>query len=126
MPDDWIKRHQAGDAAGQDPDGYAGAILKRPDLYTLNGTLEEVLCYLDGYYDCMTHHEAAGSTRAQREYWDFLTWLKGQLPGPLESHHDLVRAVRTRHPEDSAALGYLAGEYDAYWSSLKVEEAAVP
>ena len=123
MPDEWIKRLQAGDAAEHEIGGYAAVVLARPQLYTLNSTLEEVLCYLDGYYDRMTHQDGTDYARAQREYWDFLTWLKGRLPGPLESHHDLVRAVRELYPEDSAAIGYLAGEYDAYWSSLKVAAA---
>ena len=76
-----------------------------------------MLCYLDGYYDRMTHDERAGSEMAQREYWDFLTWLRDRLPGPIDSHQDLVRSLRGRYPEgDDAALAYLAEEYRAYCS----------
>ena len=126
MPDEWLKRLQAGDAAEHESDGYAGTILTRPGLYTFNSTLEEVLCYLDGYYDRMTHDERAGSEMAQREYWDFLRWLRDRLPGPLGSHQDLVRSLRGRFPEDSAALAYLAEEYRGYCSSLGNEGPSAP
>ena len=126
--EEYLERELNGELSWWSYGSYAGTVLHRPQLYTLNSTLEEVFCYLDGRYDQMAHHDELGMKRATREYQGFQSWIENLLArkktGPGGRY--LIAPLRERHTDDAAALAWLAEEYRKYWGSLKPSEQPAP
>ena len=123
--EEYLERHQ--ELSWWSYGSYAGTVLHRPHLHTLNSTLEEVFCYLDGRYDQMAHHNGPGTERATREYWGFQAWIENllaQAKTGLGGRY-LIASLRERYADDTDALAWLAEEYRSYWESLKPAKSYV-
>ena len=67
---------------GDEGISFVEAVCFRPRMYTLNGTFEEVLCFLHGFYTGMITHntDQKANVFAKREWFNFLQWhdIQGQ------------------------------------------------
>jgi hypothetical protein len=94
---------------------FTESVLARPAMYTLGGTFEEVVAFLEGYYSGI----ARGNPYADpvQEWLAFQDWLADEVglsqPRPL-------REYRTLHPSSNAALLDLARRY-AYFKQVRLE-----
>src|SRR5687768_1987574 len=55
---------------------FVEAVCFRPKMYTINGTFEEVVCFLHGFFTGMVAHNANQKVSAftEREWFNFLQW----------------------------------------------------
>ena len=66
---------------------FAGAVIRRPRMYTLDGTFEEVVAFLEGYYSGLA--KADPRTTQVSEWYAFQQWLSKKLnisPSELWPH----------------------------------------
>jgi hypothetical protein len=104
-----------------DPDGLfrfgkVKSILSDPGMYTLSGTFEEVVCYLEAWYYALTR----ASIDAPDGYvWrNFQQWLAEEL---RVSRSDVFRHIRDTMPEDK--LAFLTSKWDEYEQLLYTDSS---
>lgn len=104
---------------------FVEAVCRRPRMYTLNGSLAEVICFLTGFYSGMVTHRryAPALRRVEREWHGFITWVVARLK--LRATHDwadVAAALHQRGLDDAAALNYLADLNSEYRAHLPEPE----
>ena len=73
---------------------FVESVLRRPTMYTFNGTFEEVTAFLEGYYSGLSLGIRPGSPgeRKSEDWWEFVHWLEERVAPPkgrlLESFRD--------------------------------------
>jgi hypothetical protein len=88
------------------------AACRYPRIYTLDGTFQEVVAFLEGFYAALEWRRAAPDEVA--EWKSVCEWLSGKLQrGPSERYFE---ALRRAYPEDGAALAQLATLWSEYRS----------
>jgi len=98
----------------------AEAVLHRPLMYTVRGTLDEAICYIHGYYTAVANHNANGYARtAKPEWFEFLRFLAERLTG---EHRNGLREIsvllRDAYPDDEAASAFLIRALEEYRASM--------
>ncbi len=86
--------------------------MERPYLYTLHGTYQEAVSYLEGYYNGFTHHridEGSGISNDAsdlRRYRSFTVWLAARYG--LSSGNEAFRRLgeQTEHPLEAVLKLY--------------------
>ena len=96
---------------------FPEAVLLRPAMYTLGGSYEETIAFLEGYHSGV----ARGAPHADpiREWEDFCEWLASRLSVPRS---EVFSTLRGRHSSGVAALSALLGElveYQSKWTDGK-------
>lgn len=89
---------------------FVESVCHRPKMYTINGTLEEVLCFLEGYY---SGNVKCSDQRAwqvvEDEWYGFTTWSSIRLSGSsLGGWRNLYDSLRQIHAEDATVLEHCA------------------
>jgi hypothetical protein len=93
----------------------AKAIFHRPKMYTINGTLEEVGAFLEGYYSGMA--KCQGALKEVEIWTGFLNWLSKRLSVESNGYHQLFSALRQSYPDDEEVFSKLQVWYREYWES---------
>jgi hypothetical protein len=95
---------------------FVTGICKRPQMYTINGTLEEVGAFLEGFYSGMCAHSRDKiAIEAVRFYWfDFCDWATNYLFGQEKNWVDLFQALKQLSPDESVGFAKLIELYDLY------------
>jgi hypothetical protein len=96
---------------------FIEAVCRRPRMYTATGTLEEVFCFLNGFYSGMIAH--TGDQRAvawaERDWFAFLEFANpANAASPNRDWLPLYQSLRQAHVEDAAAFAQLlawVGDY---------------
>ena len=103
---------------------FAEAVLHRPLMYTLRGTLDESLCFIDGYYHGVADHNPAGyAMLAKPEWFEFLRFLANRLSGENRIElRELVALLRETYPDDKAASAFLIRTLEEYRASMTRQE----
>jgi hypothetical protein len=86
---------------------FVEAVCRRPHMYTATGTLEEVFCFLNGFYSGMITHtdDQRAIARAERDWYAFLEFANPTNPlAPNRDWLALVKSLRQVHAEDAAAF----------------------
>jgi len=86
-------------------------------MYTLNGSLAEVICFLTGFYIGVTTHvpSAPGPRKVVDEWNGFSAWVLSRLELRATcGWADVAVALHQRGMDDAAALDYLAALDDEY------------
>ena len=78
---------------------FAEAVLLRPKMYTLGGTYEEVVAFLDGYFSGMA--KANPYVPPVLQWVAFQQWLAVQLSVPSS---DVFSTLKNAHYADQDAL----------------------
>jgi len=78
---------------------FAEAVLLRPKMYTLGGTYEEVVAFLDGYFSGMA--KANPYAPPVLQWVAFQQWLAVQLSVPSS---DVFSTLKNAHYADQDAL----------------------
>ena len=82
---------------------FTEAVLRRPAMYTVNGTFAEAVSFLEGYYSGMAHGNIDAPPAI--EWTDFRRWLAGRLG--VDSS-DSFKVIYHTHYEDCERLKALA------------------
>ena len=74
---------------------FAEAVLHRPTMYTLGGSYEEVIAFLQGYFSGMAQHRHEIPSPARR-WFAFEDWLRQELqvPPPSQRSEELFGVFR--------------------------------
>ena len=96
------------------------AVLVRPWMYTIGGTLEEVGAFLEGFYSGMAAHNRNPGAQAEAQRWfDFCIWAAAHIEGAAPGGwYHLFKALRQAYPEDAMAFARLAALYIAFREEL--------
>jgi len=89
---------------------FIEAVCRRPQMYTATGTLEEVFCFLNGFYSGLITHtdDQQAIARAERDWYAFLEFVNPANPAsPNRDWLTLYRSLRQDHAEDKAAFAQL-------------------
>jgi hypothetical protein len=93
------------------------AVCHRPGMYTATGTLEEVFCFLNGFYSGMLAHRTnqRAFARAYQEWHEFLEFANTAISGDsIGDWRVLYSSLRQTHAEDAAAFTQLLTSYQDY------------
>ena len=96
---------------------FVEAVCRRPRMYTATGTLEEVLCFLNGFYSGMITHtdEQRAITRAERDWYAFLEFVNPANPvSPNRDWLPLYQSLRQAYAEDAAAFAHILRSIQDY------------
>ena len=76
---------------------FVEAVCYRPRMYTANGTLEEVCCFLNGFYSGMTAHTRNQQliAHANRDWYRFLEFVNSPRQGEPNSDWFVLYTNRT-------------------------------
>jgi len=98
---------------------FTESVFYRPGMYTINGTLEEVAAFLEGYYSAAAkciHSE--GAQKEVNRWCDFTRWLAEKVEGAESpSWSNVFRALRRNYSEDAAVFDKLREWYPEYLES---------
>ena len=97
------------------------AILRRPRMYTPNGSLAEVFCYVNGFYNGMaTHFEDKRALEHVSQVWHgFLKWAARHLENCASDNWlDVYSALHRDYPDDTKAFEHCAALYREYRADL--------
>jgi hypothetical protein len=84
---------------------FIEAVCRRPKMYTLDGTLAEVFCFLNGFYSSIANHNPPACETASHNWDGFLEWASARLAGcPTSNWADVAAALRRSYPEESVVL----------------------
>ena len=91
---------------------FVEAVCHRPGMYTATGTLEEVFCFLNGFYSGMSSHtlDQRAMACADREWHEFLAFASRANSGWFA----LYTSLRQAYTEDAAAFAQLLASYQEY------------
>jgi hypothetical protein len=84
-------------------------------MYTINGSVEEVGAFLEGYYSAAAkciHHKAA--VAEAEEWWIFCRWLAKRLSDTESSWHSAFIALKRAYPDDADAFAKLLEWYPEF------------
>jgi hypothetical protein len=96
---------------------FIEAVCRRPRMYTATGTLEEVFCFLNGFYSGMITHtgDQRAIAQAERDWFAFLEFANPANPiSPNRDWLTLYRSLHQAHVEDAAAFAQILGWVDDY------------
>ena len=85
---------------------FTDAVLRRPAMYTVNGTFAEAVSFLEGYYSGMAHGNIDAPPAI--EWSDFRRWIASRLG--VDSA-DSFKVIYQTHHEDCERLKALADWY---------------
>ncbi len=78
---------------------FAEAVLLRPKMYTLGGTYEEAMAFLEGYFSGMAKENPYAAPVC--EWVSFQRWLAEQLAVPTS---DALSKLKSTYPSSQDAL----------------------
>lgn len=88
---------------------FIDAVIVRPSMYTINGTLEEVGAFLQGFHTALGAHNTRHEAQAEASHWfDFCRWACQTVTGKQGEWYQLFKALRQKHPDYEYAFGQLA------------------
>jgi hypothetical protein len=98
---------------------FTESVLYRPKMYTINGTLEEVGAFLEGYYSGVakcTHH--SGAWQESSRWVEFCHWLGAKIGGvQAPSWYNVFKALRESYSNDAEAFEKLRAWYPEFLKS---------
>lgn len=85
---------------------FLEAVLVRPLMYTINGTLEEVGAFLEGFYSGMAAHNKNKSAQEEAQFWfDFCEWASTKISdSEVNNWHSLFKGLRQQVGDESDAF----------------------
>lgn len=98
---------------------FPAAVLSRPKMYTMGGTFEETIAYIDGHYLGMSKVSPVGRDIADREWYSFFRWVCEQKNEPQSVH--LWESLRSQAGNDEQTLAEVARLYENF---IRVSDAA--
>lgn len=98
------------------PITFTEAVFVRPKMYTINGTVEEVAAFLEGFYSGLAAHTRDAQRMAEaQQWWNFHLRLHHHVPnGAGKSWFDLVGLLRADYGDDQPIFFQLIQWYQAY------------
>ena len=87
------------------------SLCKHPQMYTMSGTFEEVVAWIEGY----TMNARNNRQDARFQLYDFNRWLASKRNYP--DHIVATSYLRQSYPEDKEALAALASLFREFVSS---------
>ena len=98
---------------------FTESVFYRPGMYTINGTLEEVGAFLEGYYSGAAKcFQSAGAQQEVNRWVEFCRWLGEKIGGvQAPSWHNVFKALRVLHPNDAEAFEKLRTWYPEFLES---------
>ena len=103
---------------------FAEAVLLRPKMYTLGGTYEEVVAFLDGYFSGMA--KANPYAPPVLQWVAFQQWLAVQLSVPSSDVFSTLKneLVRHRQFQNQAEARYAIAEYiERFYNCQRLHQA---
>ena len=105
---------------------FVEAVCKRPKMYTLTGTIEEVITFLHGFYSGLCTHSVDQRTtqKADKEWFLFLEWHDGQKNKNTESSilHLYNETVKISVENKEPPTEYMAKIYGFYLMGQHIQE----
>ncbi|MBC8134408.1 MAG: hypothetical protein H8F28_00795 [Fibrella sp.] len=95
----------------QDPPFFAHAVLKRPCMYTVNGTYGEIIAFLTGYYSGGSHPPPPKWAEAT-SWGRFNSWLAEKLQS---DHNNPHRVIAGRYGDKT--LEHFEDYFSEWWLS---------
>ena len=84
------------------------AVVRRPKMWTVGGTLEEVIAFLEGYTVAISHLEKVPKKKPLPK--DALSWLekKSEIQVIRPSYSEVLEALRKKYSNDENILKELS------------------
>lgn len=81
----------------------------RPGMYTLSGTLDEAVAFLNGYYSGAAKSSSHSLVWKEINYWnEFTMWACQKLGAGHGGWYPVAAALRKQFPDDNEAFAGLA------------------
>ncbi|NJO82381.1 MAG: hypothetical protein HC828_05885 [Blastochloris sp.] len=95
---------------------FVEAVLLRPRMYTLEGTLEEVGAFLEGFYTGMAAHNRSEAAQRESQYWfDFCAWAAKEVGVPEGGNwYTLFQNLKQHYAAQSDAFINLIALYSRF------------
>lgn len=98
---------------------FAEAVLLRPKMYTLGGTFEEAVAFLEGYFSGMA--KGNPSVPPVSQWSSFRDWLSGTTGA---SSSEVFLKFRELHESNQAALESLLESFSRFQKEQALRTAA--
>lgn len=95
---------------------FPESVMLRPKMYTLGGSYQEVVAFLEGHISGLAKFDA--DLDIVREWWSFREWLEGQFGA---GRTEALKILLERHETNEAALEDLLENLRKYQSERSAQ-----